>query len=343
MNLKELKEKILTEINQQKVYEKYIGKELKLSKAIKSPLRERDRNPSFNIYKKDGQILWKDFAEENGNIIDFTMRFFSIDFKTAIKKISDDFGLESFNLSLAKAKPRFSLATIDEPVLEIGVTEKNWNKEALAYWADYGIDMIDLKKNFIKNLQDFTYQNKSGSNRIGLASIQDPIFQILYPSGHMKIYRPKSINKAFKWRSNVRGTTDFWGIDRLTEKDKYVVIASGIKDALCIQKHIGIKATFPNSETSYPTLEQWNILSAHNRRVCILFDNDETGIKQSDKMKEKFNILDLRHALSSVFKDVGEYYLHKVTSGFDEDPLKERIKLIVQNDKIQKGTNAIAD
>lgn len=340
MNLKLLREKILTEINQQKVYEKYIGKELKLGSAIRSPLRDKDRNPSFNIYEKNGQILWKDFAEENGNVIDFTMRLFEIDFKTAIQKISSDFDIENYNLSIMKAKPRFSLKQEAETIhIDIKVVEKHWDKESLGYWASYGLDLNDLKDNDIHNIESFTYQNKDGRTRIGQCFKGDPIFQVLYPSGNCKIYRPLSKNKAFKWRSNVKHSIDFWGINRINKFDEIVVIASGIKDALCVQKHLGMRATFPNSETSYPTLEQYQQLALNGRTVCVLFDNDETGKKQAEKMKEKFLVLDIGHFLSDKFKDVADYYHHKVTNQFDNDPLKQSIYTFLH----EKNINPIAD
>lgn len=70
----------------------FYGFEINRGGFCKSPFSSNDKTPSLKVY--DGVRGWHDFSSGNGgSVIDFVMRYFGLDFQSAISKLNDDFNL----------------------------------------------------------------------------------------------------------------------------------------------------------------------------------------------------------------------------------------------------------
>ena len=89
-----LKDTILDKISEIEIFERYLGMNIKLGKAMVSPLRD-EKNASFNIYQNEtGSVYYKDFGDERGDCFKFVMELFNCSFPDALKLIASDFGIE---------------------------------------------------------------------------------------------------------------------------------------------------------------------------------------------------------------------------------------------------------
>src|SRR5688572_1848623 len=92
MNLREI---ILDQVTEMEIYQHYLGGEVKLGRAMKSPLRQ-EKHPSFNVYQSqsNGKIYWKDFGDERGDCFTFVMRLHNCTFQEALHLVAQDFNLD---------------------------------------------------------------------------------------------------------------------------------------------------------------------------------------------------------------------------------------------------------
>lgn len=311
---------ILDNPNIKKLYEYYIQREVTIKKTFSSPLRSKDKHPSFNIYPSNSKkLLFKDFAGEQGDIIDFVKQLFNLSTKEAIDKIENDLNIKS--LSIYPKRHKLRLDT-DHSVSSVSITikdknkhysddEKNWFKEfkiskktAIKYHF-YSANEVEIKtKNRIN--QFFNWPN-------------NPLFYIAYPSGRYKIYRPLS-NKAYKWRCNTNAD-DIFGMWLLEPKEPAIIICSGPKDCMSLHSNTGYKTICLSSETAYLSVERYYQLRDITENLFILFDNDDAGFKASCRWKERYLVKDLRPYLPKQYKDVALYY--KFLEG--EDTLHTKI------------------
>ena len=70
------KENILKYISEEDIFRKYIGHNFNLGESFKSPLRDDDDTPSFNVYYniEQGRVLYKDFGRTSGSAFTFVGR-----------------------------------------------------------------------------------------------------------------------------------------------------------------------------------------------------------------------------------------------------------------------------
>lgn len=311
---------ILDNPNIKKLYEYYIQREVTLKKTFSSPLRSKDKHPSFNIYPSNNRkLLFKDFAGEQGDIIDFVKQLFNLSTKEAIDKIENDLNIKS--LSIYPKRHKLRLDT-DQSVSSVSITiksknkhysddEKNWFKEfkiskktAVKYYF-YSANEVEIKtKNRL--YQFFNWPN-------------NPLFYIDYPSGRYTIYRPLA-NKAYKWRCNTNAD-DIFGMWLLEPKEQAIIICSGPKDCMSLHSNTGYKTICLRSETAYLSVEKYYQLRDITENLFILFDNDDAGFKASCRWKERYLVTDLRPYLPKQYKDVALYY--KFLEG--EDTLNTKI------------------
>jgi hypothetical protein len=118
-----------------------------------------------------------------------------------------------------------------------------------------------------------------------------------------KIYQPKvKESKFIKVRDYIQGT------EQLVFDKPYLIIASSLKDLMAYQKLkiSNSEAIAPDSENTMIPENIMSSISSKYQGVCVLFDNDEAGIKAAEKYKSKYGfnyvILDLEKDLSDAIK-----------------------------------------
>lgn len=324
-----LKELILEKIDSFDIFKRYIGSDLRPGRAIKSPLRDGDKHPSFNVYRnKNGKALFKDFAGEEGDVFYFVMLLYNVDFKTAIDIIADDFDIEKKDLNSIRTMRKSALDNLPRITLkkravfdyqEEGMVDSDFN-----YWHGFGIGLSVLHEYGVKKA---LYVGGSGQEKKWMlhSTDDDPIYFYDYGEGAVRFYRPK--NTMLKHFGNVNGS-DIFGYSQAAkdEESKCVVICAGQKDCLSLYANTGIRGVSLNSESCNLSIDTFFKLKDLSENLFVCYDNDETGKKHSKKIENEFGItrIDLAKIVGD-FKDISDYYATLNSDSYASDPLEDEI------------------
>lgn len=305
-----------------KEYQEILWKKLlgldNLSGKITSPLRQDD-NPGCFFWNTGKWIYFVDFADypTHRNIIDFVKEYFSYSFEQAVDFLYQLL-LEERNVLL---KPLNRKVNIDKGKRKIFLYAKQTEKyqKHYNYFKQFGIDLNEIESDYAKNFRIIPLQEFIA----GKYKVKDLAFKYEFNKNEYKIYAPHQ--KKFKWRSQVSKNTIGWIHHNYTynKYKKQIIITKSIKDALILAE-TKIPVLIFQSETSFP---DFNILAnylKYSNTIHIVFDNDETGIKQAKKLKNKlfFEFSNRINILTPPVKDVADfaykygkntvlYWLHK--------------------------------
>ena len=293
----------------------YYGKPMKQGIMISNPLlSEKQKTPSFNLYKKGDKWRFKDFSGMEGSAFDLVMQMYNVNFSECLDIINREMflGLDSDNG--VKTAPK-RLIPKPEPVEEF---ERNynydldiipWTKDLLKFWNLYGITQETLEVFNVKPLRGLFAYNKSNKPYYIAAKEFEPIYAYIH-EGWAKIYMPYT---SFMRFLNVGEKPDeyVFGLDQLPQKGKNFYLTGGEKDVITMYQH-GMSAVCLNSEESnpvnYPKLLHL-FKSGRFENHWIIYDGDKTGLKQMEKIVTEFPILKIKKVPEMVNgNDISDYY-----------------------------------
>lgn len=159
------KEEILKRITTYDIYRHYFGP-FKINEVCINHFRG-ERDESFIIgNKKSMDLTHKDFGDSywTGDAFHLVQQIYKVDFYEALKIIDKDFGLGLADNNHKVIKP--TVITWEQPKIEVVrpmhfiVETKKFTREELRYWADYHIDVSDLKKENIYSVKNI-WRNRS--------------------------------------------------------------------------------------------------------------------------------------------------------------------------------------
>ena len=101
---------------------------------------------------------------------------------------------------------------------------------------------------------------------------------------HFKIYKPLA-DKYTKWRNNLT-ELDIQGFKQLPKTGDILIITKSMKDVMCLYE-MGIPAISPSSESTFIPNKILEQLKKRFKRIIILFDRDEAGVKYLRKISLK--------------------------------------------------------
>lgn len=281
-------------INDLLIY-KYLLGDFEIGKKYTSPLRSDDDTPSFSLYY-DGDVLkWKDFGYDacGNKAINYLMEYMNLPFIEAIKFYNTVIKNTTLKINQVKVK---DFKKVDK----FSIYNRTFFKDfELDYWNRFGIDEKQLIDESIYPLESFYY----GDRLIHNSCESDPAFILDLGSAAWKVYRP--LNKTYKWTSKNLENVKCEGCNTLAadKKDK-LIITSSTKDRLVI-KNLGYESINPLSESNIYPLEK---LELNYDKIYVLFDNDDTGRKYTDKLTSLTDWIPLY--LDSKCKDIAEAYEH---------------------------------
>lgn len=311
------KEGILAKITSYDVLNHYLlpyHKESNLLAArnISNPfLVEKQETPSFNIFPTMGSGEWryKDFATgDDGSCFDLVMKLFNLSFPETLEKINSDFIL----MLDVEQKPMQSNRQLAQITPKYEVKRKQFSEAEKQFWLKFGIDEQTLKKFNVSSLDEFSTTSKIGNLYTTKSSLDKFIFA--YENENwIKLYKPLD-EKKYKFQ--YLGTKEpgyIFGWKQLPEKDGLLIITGGEKDVMTLSAK-GFNAITLNSETAILDKNIVNDLKIRFNQIMVLYDNDETGLKQS-------NILAITHGLSRLVlptmtnnaKDVSDFFANGET------------------------------
>jgi hypothetical protein len=114
-----------------------------------------------------------------------------------------------------------------------------------------------------------------------------------------KIYQPKTLDKKFIKVSNyIQGMHQCTG-------ERNLVITSSLKDVMSIKSlKLNIDVIAPDSENTMLKQDIMEELQSKYKKIVVLFDNDDAGIKAMQSYKEKYPFIEI--TVLPMSKDVSD-------------------------------------
>lgn len=293
----------------------------KIPCTISNPLR-KDKSPSLGWYATNsGRIKFRDFAtNETGTLLDFLCTYWNCDKATLYQKIMSQMTTED-KISTAritsvytelkdKANPRSST---------LQCKTRKWLKRDIDYWQSFGIT-----QNWLEWAEVYPISHTIitiGEKRYVFGT--DPLAYVFveHKEGNttLKIYQP--LNKSGrKWlNKNDKSVIGLW--TKVPPTGEKIVICSSLKDSLCLSANTGIPAVYVQGEGYSISKTARNSLASRYEKVYILFDNDEVGLRDGEKLAQETGFINLVLPKVEGTKDVSDVY-HKWQ---DKNKFKEYI------------------
>ena len=349
------KENILAKVNSYDILNHYLlpyHKENKLIAArnISNPfLAEKQDTPSFNIFPSMGSGEWryKDFATgDDGSCFDLVMKLKNLSFPEALNTINADMNLfldSNTNTAITtQQKPITTEKPIDDfdkmkPAKRFSITSRTFNTHDWEFWEKFKINNETLDKFNVVALASYSAFNKEGKP-YEIKAFGGRLMYAYDNGDWTKIYKPFD-EKKYKFQFlGIKEANYIFGWKHLPEKDDLVFITGGEKDVLCLVSN-GFNAITLNSETSNLQDETAEELKKRFKNVVVLYDNDATGIKQSQILASKYQIHRMElPKIPNNGKDVSDYFAQNGTiETFNiklQEALKKQITEAVEEEKV---------
>jgi hypothetical protein len=278
---------ILDKITEYDIYKMYMPHQnWKINVVTYSPFRN-EKNPSFIIGYRGGALRFVDFGDSSkkGGCFNFVMMLFNVSLNDALLMIDRDFDLGIVSGSSTKNYERIVSDYVQPTATSkreyfIQVKTRKFTNEELAYWNGYYQDIDDLRANNVYSI-DTVYLNKQKF------PIKDTElrFGYLY-EGHWKIYRPFA-DKKNKWMPNNVPITMMDGLDDITDCD-VAFINKSKKDYMVMKKVFPCCCAVQNEGMGCFSEENVEFIKENSERQILSFDSDETGVKNSKLISDKF-------------------------------------------------------
>ena len=306
---------IKSKIGDENIAKKYLGI-TKIPCVIKSPLRV-DNRPSFAIYQHDdGSIYYMDYATgEKGSLYSLLCSLWHSSFLDVISKIVGGFDQQQIECSQQQLRKQTGkIIARNQVALQCKVRE--WQSYDIDYWQSYGISLQWLKyaevypishKIVIKDNKKYTF----GADKYAYCFVERKEGKIT-----LKVYQPFN-TKGFKWSNkHDRSVISLW--TKVPKRGRRICICSSLKDALCLWANTGIPAISVQGEGYSMSETAVNELKKRFEKIYVLFDNDEPGLKDGEKLSNETGFINVVLPPFKGGKDISDYYKIKGKEAFIE-------------------------
>lgn len=273
---------------------------------ITSPLRQ-DRKPSFALFSNDGkEVGYIDYStKEHGSIINLLMKLWNCTFNQAKERIANDLGNFNNNISISKSnKYNITIRTKSDIILQCKIRE--WRKYDIDYWNSYGISLQWLKYADVYPISHKIIIKDNTRSIFGADKYAYAYVEFKENKTTIKIYQPFNTN-GFKWANNHdKSVISLW--TKVPKEGDKICICSSLKDALCLWANTGIPALAIQGEGYNISNTAISELKRRFKKVYIMLDNDEPGIKDSLILAEKTGFTNIILPKFKNGKDISDYY-----------------------------------
>jgi len=300
----------LADVPREWVFEHYLNLTEKLTGQdikIKSIFNTREKTPSMCVYLDRNNIYkFKDFSSGNGgDCLSLVQNIFNLPTRgTASFKIIEDYNQYVLNNGFNPIKSYKQHSKFKVTDYEM----RHWNTLDQKYWMKYNIGSRLLSKYNVVPLEYYIMEKTDENDVLSSITIKgNYVYGYFKDDGTLyKIYQPKVKDSKFiKVRDYIQGS------EQLTYDKPYLIITSSLKDLMAYNK-----LKISNSESIAPDSENTMIpenimsnISSKYKGVCVLFDNDEPGIRAAEKYKLKYGfnyiVLNLEKDLSDSIEKHG--------------------------------------
>ena len=297
----------LTDVPREWVFEHYLNLTEKLTgqdSKMKSIFNTREKTPSMCIYlDRNGIYKYKDFSSGNGgDAISLVQTLFNLPTRgSASYKIVEDYNQYVLNNGYNPIKSYKQHSKFKVTDYEM----RHWNTLDQKYWMGFHIGSRLLSRYNVVPLEYYIMQKTDENDSVSSMTIKgNYIYGYFREDGTLyKIYQPKvKESKFIKVRDYIQGT------EQLVFDKPYLIITSSLKDLMAYQKLkiSNSEAIAPDSENTMIPENIMSSISSKYQGVCVLFDNDEAGIRAAEKYKLRYGfdyvVLELEKDLSDAIK-----------------------------------------
>jgi len=309
-------------------------------------------------------------CKEGGDIFKYVQEINNLEFQDAIEFVAEKYG---FKLTYTQTSDNSDFKVYQEKIDLINnyfleTMKSNISKDAKAYLQKRKYDNIDIEKysiSFIskdeESFNKFCKKNeitKDDLQRLGFISsngnmlfknrIMFPILSfrnniIAFGGRAIDDFGPKYLNSSdsvlYKKNRNLYFTNEFI---TATKKKGYAFIVEGYFDVLSLNK-LGYENSASPSGTAL-TYQQLESVSKYTSKILICFDNDEAGLKATERVLQIKNQISKQveiHCLNlpSEYKDISDVFESKPEL-FD-DILKDNDEIVeyLLNKFLKKESN----
>jgi hypothetical protein len=274
-----------------KLNEKLIGQDVK----IKSLFNPNERTPSMCIYmNKDNTYKYKDFSTgKGGSYIDLVKDFHQLPFHKACQLI-----IENYNDYVLHNNGGYDLEDFQR-ASKYKVTStktRSWSTQDQYFWTQFNIGSKLLEAHHVKPLE--SYCMTKDDKELCITGLY--LYGYFKADGTLyKIYQPKTLDKKFiKVSDYIQGMHQCIG-------EKHLIITSSLKDVMSIKSlKLSLDVIAPDSENTMLKQEMMEELRDKYKKIIVLFDNDDAGIKAMHAYKEKYPFIEI--TLLPMSKDVSD-------------------------------------
>ncbi len=292
---------ILSKVNQETIMQHYTGLNVNSKKLMLSPVRS-DHKVTCCFYKSKSGILYlHDFAtNEHINCFNIVSKLYNCNYYEALKIIAKDFGL-------IKGETPKCIKIVSElkesKTSKIQVQVKEYTKEELEWWKQYGISLKLLKKYHVYSLKNVFLNgtlNTSSTSKM-------PIYGYYFGKDKnglekWKIYFPLRTNYRFM---NNLSKKVLQGYHQLPKEGNLLIITKSMKDVISLNG-FGIPAVSPNSETLFIDDKKLEEFKKRFKHILVIYDNDRAGkfnMSRIRKLYPELNYFILPKTLAKDFTD----------------------------------------
>lgn len=269
----------------------YIPNIKKIPCLIQNPYRI-DKKPSFGITFYKGKIVFKDFATgEHGGLLTLLKRITGKDKKGIVKELITN---KLSNIIITKKQT----CRKESHKVILKIRKKLLDNNDISYWNSYGIDAKVLNLYGIYPI-DYYWVNEHMFKADKLAYAYRVVIN---DNVYYKIYQPYS---KYKWCNNY--PKDTISLENyISKSDNPIIICSSVKDALCLKQNISGLDVCSLQGEGYK-IPEWFLEKYKNRKLFILFDNDEAGINYSKTLSLETKIPYIEIPEFDGGKDISDY------------------------------------
>jgi hypothetical protein len=263
-----------------KLREKLKGQDV----MIRSPFNTKDHTPSFHIFWSTikGKYLYHDFSTGNkGDAMDMIKALNQLPFSRAAQLIVDDYNQYGLQHKTGYAAEEFKE---HERYKVTSLTKRKWNTLDQQFWTQFNIGSRLLEKHCVFPLESYVMSKMEDGVEKSITITGDYLYGYFTKTGELyKIYQPKTRDRKFiKVKNYIQGS------EQLSDND-FLLITSSLKDIMSIKSlNLRIDLVAPDSENTMIPKEIMQKWRKKYKRIIVLFDNDEAGIKSMRKYREEY-------------------------------------------------------
>lgn len=303
------KEFILSKINQEAIYEFYLGVPVKKGLFCSPACLRVDKKPTCSFYKNSkGDLLFKDFAAQSFSAFSLVMHLYNCSFPKALKIIANDFNIIP-NSKLEKNIPKreYSGNVLKETEkAKIQVEIKEFSEKELLWWGSFGISLKTLTKFKVFSIKAVFLNG----NYFMSSDEKCPVYG--YYGGEnvdgdelWRLYMPSKIK--YRFLSNWEASSQFQGSKQLPKEGNHCIISKALKDVMVFYES-GFISIAPTSENILMTEGRYKRLEEKFKTIILNFDNDLPGVRASHKYKKAYPNIKCVFIKRKYAKDVSDLY-----------------------------------